>query len=93
MPHYVYILQSLKDKGFYTGETPDVEARLKFHNGGLQRSTRNRLPFKIILVEVYENRTDALRREKEIKSWKGGNKFKNLIDGSSPAQRGTTFGT
>ncbi|MBL7745230.1 MAG: GIY-YIG nuclease family protein [Chitinophagaceae bacterium] len=93
MSHYVYILQSLKDGGYYVGETADVEARLRFHNAGLQRSTRSRRPFKIILIETFADRSAALKREKEIKSWKGGNKFKKLIEGSSPAQRGTTFGT
>ncbi len=81
MPHYVYILQSLKDKKFYIGETHDVEARLLFHNSGKQRSTKNRIPFKLILVEEFETRSDALTREKQIKSWKGGNAFKQLING------------
>ena len=39
MPYYVYILRSLKDKKYYIGSTSNVEARLKFHNAGLQRST------------------------------------------------------
>ena len=85
MAHYVYILQSLKDFRYYIGETADVEARLKFHNAGLQRSTKSRIPFKVIHTEVYPDRTMALKREKEIKSWKGGNKFKELIKGCSPA--------
>ncbi|HWJ92022.1 MAG TPA: GIY-YIG nuclease family protein [Flavisolibacter sp.] len=37
MAYYVYILKSLKDGKFYIGCTTDVEARLRFHNGGLQR--------------------------------------------------------
>ena len=93
MSHYVYILQSLKDRKHYIGETTDVEARLKYHNEGLQRSTRSRTPFKLILVETFSDRTVALKREKEIKSWKGGIKFKKLIEYSSPARRDTTFGT
>ena len=93
MAHYVYILQSLKDGGYYVGETSNVEARLEFHNNGFQRSTKSRKPFIIILVEVYPDRSAALKREKEIKSWKGGIKFKKLIEGSSPAWRDTTFGT
>ena len=93
MPHNIYILQSQKDLGYYIGETSDVEARLKFHNNGLQRSTRHRTPFQIIVIEVYPDRSTALKREKEIKSWKGGIKFKRLIEDSSPARRGTTFGT
>ena len=80
MPHYVYILQSLKDQKYYIGETQDVDARLKFHNSGQQRSTKNRIPFKIILIESYENRQTALLRESQIKSWKAGNAFKKLID-------------
>ena len=93
MAHFVYILQSLKDFRYYIGETADVESRLSFHNTGLQRSTRSRIPFKIVYTENYPDRSTALKREKEIKSWKGGNKFKELLEGCSPAQRGTTFGT
>jgi putative endonuclease len=81
MPHFVYILQSLKDGKYYIGETHDVEARLLFHNSGQQRSTKNRIPFIIILTEQFENRQAALEREKQIKSWKGGNAFKQLIGG------------
>jgi putative endonuclease len=81
MAHYVYILKSLKDNKYYIGETANVEARSLFHNTGKQRSTKNRIPFVIVLVEVFETRGDAMKREKEIKSWKGGNSFKKLIDG------------
>ena len=79
MPHFVYILQSLKDNKYYIGETADVAARLLFHNSGKQRSTRNRIPFVVILIEQFETRGEALQREKQIKSWKGGNAFRNLI--------------
>jgi putative endonuclease len=81
MPYYVYILQSQKDNKYYIGETADVAARLLFHNSGKQRSTKNRIPFVIILVEEFETRVDALKREKQIKSWKAGNAFKTLIAG------------
>ena len=81
MAHYVYILQSLKDKKYYIGETADVAARLLFHNEGRQRATRNRIPFVLVLFEQYESRTIALQREKQIKSWKGGAPFKKLISG------------
>jgi putative endonuclease len=81
MPHFVYILQSLKDKKYYIGETSDVQARLLFHNSGKQRSTRNRIPFIIVYTEKFENRGHALQREKQIKSWKGGNAFTLLING------------
>ena len=85
MPHYVYILQSEKDGGYYVGETHDVAARLAFHNDGLQRSTKTRIPFRLVYVEELADRHAALKREKEIKRYKGGNSFKKLIEGSSPA--------
>ena len=81
MPHFVYILQSMKDEKYYIGETTDIKQRLLFHNNGRQRSTMYRIPFKLILFEELENRTEALKREKQIKSWKGGNSFKKLIQG------------
>ena len=81
MAHYVYILQSQKDKKYYIGETSNVAVRLLFHNAGKQRSTKNRIPFIIILIEQFETREIALQREKQIKGWKGGNAFKALISG------------
>ncbi len=54
MPHFVYILKSQKDHKYYIGETADVAARLLFHNSGRQHSTRNRIPFVIILIEQFE---------------------------------------
>jgi putative endonuclease len=82
MPHYLYILKSLKDHRYYIGETHDVAASLLFHNEGKQRSTKGRVPLVLILSKVYETRKEALAREKQIKSWKGGNSFKKLIEGT-----------
>jgi len=81
MPHFVYILQSIKDNKYYIGETSNVEQRLFFHNSGKQRSTKNRIPFRIIWVEEHPNRIAALKRERQIKSWKGGEAFKKLVAG------------
>jgi putative endonuclease len=81
MPHYVYIIRSLKDHKFYIGETADVKERVNYHNSGGQRSTKGRSPFELVLFEEYQNRSEALRREKQIKSWKGGNSFRKLIQG------------
>ena len=81
MSYYVYILKSKKDSKYYIGSTSDVLARLNFHNAGLQRSTKNRIPFEMILSEKYDTKEEALKREKQIKSWKGGLVFKKLIEG------------
>lgn len=86
MKYYIYILKSLKDHKFYIGSTSDLLARLKFHNEGLQRSTRNRVPFILVYSEELPSKTEALIREKQIKSFKGEDAFKRLIStGCSPA--------
>ena len=85
MSYYVYILKSKKDNKHYIGSTSDVNARIQYHNQGKQRSTKSRIPFELIYTEEYSTKTEAERREKEIKSYKGGNSFKKLIEGCGPA--------
>ncbi len=79
MAYYVYILESLKDGRYYIGSTSDVGKRLNFHNAGKQRSTKNRTPFKLVYTEELPDKPSALQREKQIKSYKGGNAFRRLI--------------
>ena len=79
MPYYVYVLRSLKDGRYYIGSSEDVEARLRFHNAGLQRFTRHRIPFELVHTETLEDKSAALKREKQIKSYKGGEAFKRLL--------------
>ena len=80
-PYFVYILQSQKDGRYYIGSTRDVEAKLIFHNKVLQRSTKSRIPLILVYSETFTNKLDALKREKQIKAYKGGNAFKKLLDG------------
>jgi len=81
MAYYVYILKSLKDGKYYIGSTSNVQNRLIYHNKGLQRSTRHRIPFILVHSEEFSTKKDALIREKKIKSYKGGNAFINLMKG------------
>ena len=81
MTYFVYILQSQKDSKYYIGSSSNVDARLNFHNTGLQRSTRHRIPFILVCQEELANKTEALVREKQIKSYKGGEAFRKLIAG------------
>jgi putative endonuclease len=65
--HYVYLLKSLKHDWVYVGSTSDLIKRLKEHNKGEVRSTKNRIPYKLAYYEAYENIQYARDREKEIK--------------------------
>ena len=52
--YFVYILQSIKDKKYYIGQTENVDDRLAIHNKGLVRSTRLRIPFIIVKTETFD---------------------------------------
>ena len=47
------------------------EKRLQQHNLGMTRSTKHRRPFRIIYKERCENRINARKREKYLKSGSG----------------------
>ncbi len=76
---YVYILRSKKTKRYYIGHTEDLHRRVEQHNSGEVKSTKAYRPWEIIYTEEYETKSQAMRREKEIKSYKGGNAFRKLI--------------
>ena len=81
--YYLYVLQSRKDFRYYIGSTADLDQRIKEHNSGKTRSIRHRLPMELIYVEEYGTKREAKARELQLKSWKGGEAFKNLIEDSS----------
>jgi len=64
---YIYILQSLKDFGYYLGITDNPEKRLQEHNMGKTKSTKSRIPFVLKYKEVYQTKTEARKREIELK--------------------------
>ncbi|HNZ86331.1 MAG TPA: GIY-YIG nuclease family protein [bacterium] len=76
----VYILQSLKTKKYYIGHTKDINDRLRRHNTGLSKYTKKFIPWKLIYSEEYQTKSEAYKREMEIKKYKGGIKFKKLIN-------------
>lgn len=77
--YYAYVLQSEKHHGYYTGSCQDIDNRLNKHNTGKVRSTKNGVPWIIVRKEAFETRSEAYRRELEIKSYKGGKAFKKLV--------------
>ena len=81
MKYIVYVIQSIKTGRRYIGYTSDIDKRIKEHNQGINISTRNKGPWKLIYQESgFTSRTTALQREKEIKKMKGGIQFKKLLE-------------
>ena len=76
---YVYVLQSEKDKQFYTGYTNNISRRVEEHNEGKTLSTRNRVPFRLVYWEGCINQKDATTREKYLKTAWGKRYIKNRI--------------
>jgi len=79
MPYFIYILQSLVDGTYYIGSTQDLEARLERHNEGRSKYTKPKRPWKMIYYEEYDRRSNAARREKEIKSRKSRKLIEDLV--------------
>jgi len=68
---YTYVLQSVKDKKFYTGYTKNLKLRFGEHQKGRVESTRGRRPLKLVYYEGCANQQDATRREKYLKTYHG----------------------
>lgn len=67
----VYVIQSLSHGTRYVGSGVDVLKRLAEHNLGKCRYTSGRKPWKLIYQEVYSSRSEAMKREKFLKSGQG----------------------
>ena len=67
--YIVYILKC-RDGSFYTGYTNNMERRLQEHNSGKgSRYTRGRAPVKLVHIEKFRTRKEAVNRELEIKKF------------------------
>jgi predicted GIY-YIG superfamily endonuclease len=79
LSYYVYILRC-KDGSYYTGHAKDVEKRFEMHKKGKgARYTRMHEPEKLVYLEQFESRSEAMRRERRIKRF-SHNKKQQLIN-------------
>ena len=64
----LYILRCA-DNTYYTGITNNFSKRLEAHEKGVgAKYTKGRGPFKLMYKEFFKNRSQALKREIEVKS-------------------------
>ncbi len=77
--YYVYILQNTLSGRHYIGSTNDLARRIAEHNRGQTTSTRQRGSWQVRFSEKYVLKKDAVHRERQIKAYKGGHAFKNLL--------------
>jgi putative endonuclease len=72
MLYTVYILFSVKYNKIYIGYTSDLINRFHSHNElNTKGWTRSFRPWKVIYCEHFENKTQAEKRERQLKDGKG----------------------
>lgn len=70
MPHFIYILYSQSRDRYYIGSCANVEQRLIRQNAGATLSTKSGRPWLVVYSETYPTKTDALKREINLKKMK-----------------------
>jgi putative endonuclease len=75
MPYWVYILQNEATGKLYKGQTSDLERRLDRHNthesGSMRYTYKQKGTWRLIHSEKHATRSDAMKREKFLKSGQG----------------------
>ncbi len=76
MAFFCYIVEC-SDGSYYTGWTTDPLRRERQHNAGSgSRYTRQRRPVRLVYVEPQLDRSAAMRRERQIKTFTRTQKLK-----------------
>ena len=81
MSYYVYILYSEKLDRYYIGATGELSARLNNHLWSRKGFTSATKDWVLKYSEVFELKTDAFAREKQIKKWKSRKMIEKLLAG------------
>lgn len=76
--YWMYILQ-LNNGSYYIGSTNNLKLRIHYHNYGRVRFTKKSLPCVLKYYEVFSSRSEAQKREYQIKSWKKRKAVERLI--------------
>ena len=76
--YYIYILK-LASQQCYTGYTENLKRRIAEHVEGKVKSTKYKRPIKLIHYEAYILKSDAVRRERFLKTTEGKRLLKQQI--------------
>ena len=69
--YFIYVLWSQKLRKRYVRSSDDTESRLGEHNRGSNKFTKGGIPWIKIYQEEFQTKTEALKREKFLKSGQG----------------------
>lgn len=79
MFYYLYILRSDKDNKLYIGKTKNLIKRVRQHNCGNVKATKNRRPLTLIYYEAYSNKENWSEQEKFYKSGIGRDALRHKV--------------
>jgi putative endonuclease len=79
MPFYVYILQSETEQSFYIGYSQNLENRVNEHNLGNTRYSKSKRPWKLVYHEIFDDKTEVIKRERFLKKQKSRAFYLKLI--------------
>lgn len=81
--YHVYLIEC-EDGTLYAGVTTDIQRRFKEHRLGKGGAyTRSKKVKKVLYTEKYKNRSNALKREAEIKNWRRDKKLSLILSPSA----------
>ena len=81
----LYILHSESINRYYIGVASDVNERLKRHLSNHGGYTSKAKDWKVVHLEEYPSKIEALAREKQLKKWKSAVRIKEMIERSRDA--------
>jgi len=76
----VYVLFSEKYNKIYIGMTSNLEMRFFAHNNLPKGWTASFRPWKLVHTEEFSSKQEALKREKELKSARGRESIKKMLN-------------
>ena len=80
-PYWLYILSSQRKHTFYVGVSEEPKRRLVYHNNESKGYTQRYRPWKIVYRQECSDKSQALRAERKVKSWKSKKMIGYLISG------------
>jgi len=88
-PYYFYLLRC-RDNSLYAGITTDVTRRLQEHNSLNSKAkgskyVRSHRPANLVYQEKLSSKSNALKREAEVKKWKKQKKEALILKRNVPS--------
>ena len=83
--HHVYIIYSPGKNVYYIGSTSNIKERIAKHNSKHKGYTSQARDWELVHSESFASKSEALKREKQLKGWKNRDRTPQKLTGVSSA--------